>query len=86
MKKIFHDCSKFDVKPDSELFVFDTQGDDEAKELPAEVKPEGVVKPRSAKERKRQQLTATPKCFEVLLPTSKVILCALLRQYLFYYC
>lgn len=52
--------------------MIDTQGDDEVNDSLPEVKVEGVVKPRSAKERKRQQLATTPKCFEVLLPTSKV--------------
>ncbi|XP_026332248.1 ribosome biogenesis protein NOP53 [Hyposmocoma kahamanoa] len=55
---------KFDTKPDSELFILDTEGDN---------KP--VVfeeKPLSAKLRKRSKLAETPKCFEILLPSSKV--------------
>ncbi|XP_063832225.1 ribosome biogenesis protein NOP53 [Ostrinia nubilalis] len=65
---------KFDTKPDSELFVVDTQGDEhtKAKEKTADETAKVVAKPRSAKERKRLQLSQTPKCFEVLLPTSKV--------------
>ncbi|RVE53431.1 hypothetical protein evm_002001 [Chilo suppressalis] len=59
---------RFDSKPDEELFVIDTQGGDEIQE----VKTITTVKPCSAKERKRQKLAETPKCFEVLLPTSKV--------------
>ncbi|KAJ0172404.1 hypothetical protein K1T71_012377 [Dendrolimus kikuchii] len=54
---------KFDVKPDSELFVVDTGG---------EIKTEEDVKPLSAKLLKRANLPATPKCYEVLLPSSKV--------------
>ncbi|CAH2054962.1 unnamed protein product, partial [Iphiclides podalirius] len=55
---------KFETKADSELFVVDTGGDE---------KPEVVdVKPLSLKQRKRALLSQTPKCFEVLLPTSKV--------------
>ncbi|CAH2094995.1 unnamed protein product [Euphydryas editha] len=60
---------KFDTKPDEELFVLDTHGDDKPEEKP-DVKPE--IKPLSAKQRKRALLSETPKCFEVLLPTSKV--------------
>ncbi|KAJ8711568.1 hypothetical protein PYW08_008522 [Mythimna loreyi] len=56
---------KFDTKPDSELFVVDTGGDNE------EVKVEDV-KPLSRKLQKRAKLNEVPKCFEVLLPTSKV--------------
>ncbi|KAL0819171.1 hypothetical protein ABMA28_008424 [Loxostege sticticalis] len=64
---------KFDTKPDSELFVVDTQGDDDdkAKDIKSETS-EKVVKPTSAKERKRQQLSKTPKCYEILIPASKV--------------
>ncbi|CAG4990806.1 unnamed protein product [Parnassius apollo] len=55
---------KFETKPDSELFVVDTAGDE---------KPEVTdVKPLSLKQKKRALLNQTPKCFEVLLPTSKV--------------
>lgn len=57
---------KFETKPDSELFVVDTQGD--LKNLEEDVKPTFV----SAKQRKRLQLAATPKCYEILLPSSKV--------------
>ncbi|XP_050354773.1 ribosome biogenesis protein NOP53 [Nymphalis io] len=60
---------KFDVKPDEELFVLDTQGNDVSEEKP-DIKPD--IKHLSAKQRKRALLPATPKCFEVLLPTSKV--------------
>ncbi|CAG9567766.1 unnamed protein product [Danaus chrysippus] len=59
---------KFDEKPDEELFIVDTTGGD-VDEKP-EVKPD--LKAKSFKERKRAQLAETPKCFEVLLPTSKV--------------
>lgn len=60
--------SKFETKPDAELFVLDTQGVDKSEEI--DVKPD--IKPLSAKQRKREKLSETPKCFEVLLPTSKV--------------
>lgn len=59
---------KFETKPDAELFVLDTQGADKSEEI--DVKPD--IKPLSAKQRKREKLSETPKCFEVLLPTSKV--------------
>ncbi|CAD0204655.1 unnamed protein product [Chrysodeixis includens] len=58
---------KFETKPDSELFVVDTGGDK------APEKKEGEdVKPLSRKLQKRAKLKEVPKCFEVLLPTSKV--------------
>ncbi|CAH0730793.1 unnamed protein product, partial [Brenthis ino] len=60
---------KFDSKPDSELFVLDTHGNDTPEEK-SDIKPD--VKLLSAKLRKRAKLSETPKCFEVLLPTSKV--------------
>ncbi|XP_013186088.1 ribosome biogenesis protein NOP53 [Amyelois transitella] len=59
---------KFDTKPDSELFVVDTQGDGDVEVKKVDEKP--VV--LTAKQRKRQMLNETPKCFEVLLPSSKV--------------
>ncbi|CAG9793530.1 unnamed protein product [Diatraea saccharalis] len=59
---------KFDTKPDSELFVIDTLGKDEVKDEKDEI----TIKPRTAKERKRLLLSETPKCFQILLPTSKV--------------
>ncbi|KAG6446166.1 hypothetical protein O3G_MSEX004275 [Manduca sexta] len=52
---------KFETKPDSELFVVDTGGDLKDEE-----------KPLSAKQKKRAKLTEVPKCFEILLPSSKV--------------
>lgn len=55
---------KFDAKPDSELFVVDTAGKNEAGDT--------EVKPLSAKLKKRSNLAETPKCFEILLPSSKV--------------
>ncbi|XP_049885845.1 ribosome biogenesis protein NOP53 [Pectinophora gossypiella] len=55
---------KFETKPDSELFVVDTEGDSKVKDV--------EEKPLNAKQKKRKTLPATPKCFEVLLPTSKV--------------
>lgn len=61
--------SKFDAKPDSELFVLDTQGDG-ASEDKLEIKPD--VQHLSAKLRKRANLSETPKCFEILLNSSKV--------------
>lgn len=71
--KYIFNFRKFDTKPDSELFVVDTQGDDDdkAKDIKSETS-EKVVKPTSAKERKRQQLSKTPKCYEILIPASKV--------------
>lgn len=54
---------KFDTKPDSELFVVDTAGDNDEVE---------DKKPISHKLQKRAKLKELPKCFEVLLPTSKV--------------
>ncbi|XP_045778941.1 ribosome biogenesis protein NOP53 [Maniola jurtina] len=56
---------KFDTKPDEELFVLDTKGEDVK-----DVKPD--VKPLSAKQQRRAKLAETPKCFEILLPSSKV--------------
>ncbi|XP_059058765.1 ribosome biogenesis protein NOP53 [Achroia grisella] len=58
---------KFDEKPDNELFVVDTQGDKKSVE-DEDVKPIFL----SAKQRKRQKLAEIPKCYEVLLPSSKV--------------
>uniref|UniRef100_A0A2A4K625 Ribosome biogenesis protein NOP53 n=1 Tax=Heliothis virescens TaxID=7102 RepID=A0A2A4K625_HELVI len=55
---------KFETKPDSELFVVDTAGDNKD-----EVEDK---KPISHKLQKRAKLKEVPKCFEVLLPTSKV--------------
>ncbi|CAH0677541.1 unnamed protein product [Spodoptera exigua] len=54
---------KFEAKPDSELFVVDTAGDNDEVE---------DKKPLSHKLQKRAKLKELPKCFEVLLPTSKV--------------
>ncbi|XP_013165859.1 PREDICTED: uncharacterized protein CG1785 [Papilio xuthus] len=55
---------KFEAKTDSELFVVDTVGEE---------KPEVVdVKPLTLKQKKRALLPVTPKCYEVLLSTSKV--------------
>nr|XP_049693474.1 ribosome biogenesis protein NOP53 [Helicoverpa armigera] len=56
---------KFETKPDSELFVVDTAGDN--KDDAEDKKP-----PVSHKLQKRAKLKEVPKCFEVLLPTSKV--------------
>lgn len=56
-------CRKFDTKPDGELFILDTKGDSK----------EFDEKPLSAKLRKRSKLTEPPKCFDILLPSSKVI-------------
>ncbi|XP_072933609.1 ribosome biogenesis protein NOP53 [Epargyreus clarus] len=56
---------KFDSKPDEELFVIDTAGDEKPEEKPD-------IKPMSAKLRKRALLPQIPKCYEILLPTSKV--------------
>ncbi|XP_034835850.1 ribosome biogenesis protein NOP53 [Maniola hyperantus] len=56
---------KFDTKPDEELFVLDTKGEDVK-----DVKPD--VKPLSAKQQRRAKLAETPKCFEILLSSSKV--------------
>ena len=56
---------KFEKKPDSELFVIDTGGDTKTEDV--DEKP--IL---SAKLRKRAKLNAIPKCFEVLLPSSKV--------------
>ncbi|CAB3233899.1 unnamed protein product [Arctia plantaginis] len=57
---------KFETKPDSELFVIDTgeeaKADDEVEDK----------KPLSAKLQKRAKLKELPRCFEVLMPTSKV--------------
>lgn len=64
INNVFH--SKFDTKPDEELFTVDAKGDDD------DVKPD--IKPLSAKLQKRAKLAETPKCFEILLPSSKVIL------------
>ncbi|KAL4717387.1 hypothetical protein ACJJTC_017274 [Scirpophaga incertulas] len=61
---------KFDAKPDSELFVVDTEGADRVEDVKTEIAIS--VKPRSAKERKRQNIQEIPKCYEILLPTSKV--------------
>ncbi|KAJ2954593.1 hypothetical protein O0L34_g2888 [Tuta absoluta] len=59
---------QFATKPDSELFVFDTAG-----EVKGDIKPTDVEsKPKSAKQLKRAKLAETPKCFEALLPQSKV--------------
>lgn len=60
----FQFFSKFDAKPDSELFVVDTGGD--------EVPVDAEAKPLSAKLKKRQKLAEGPKCFEILIPDSKV--------------
>ena len=49
--------------------MLDTHGDGVSDEKP-EVKPD--VKPLSAKLRKRAKLSETPKCFEILLSSSKV--------------
>lgn len=57
-------CRKFETKPDSELFVLDTEGDNKAVVL--------EEKPLSTKQRKRLELAVTPKCFDILLPSSKV--------------
>ncbi|XP_053615219.1 ribosome biogenesis protein NOP53 [Plodia interpunctella] len=57
---------KFETKPDSELFILDTQGE---REFEAKEEKPVVLTP---KQRKRQKLVETPKCFEVLLPSSKV--------------
>ncbi|XP_063380723.1 ribosome biogenesis protein NOP53 [Cydia fagiglandana] len=54
---------KFEVKPDAELFVVDTAGDE------VKVKEE---RPLTAKAKKRAKLAETPKCYEVLIPSSKV--------------
>uniref|UniRef100_S4PG29 Ribosome biogenesis protein NOP53 n=1 Tax=Pararge aegeria TaxID=116150 RepID=S4PG29_9NEOP len=59
---------KFETKPDAELFVLDTKGNE--LEIKEDVKPD--IKPLSAKQQKRAKLAETPKCFEVLLPRSKV--------------
>lgn len=59
--------SKFETKPDSELFVVDTGG--EAK-VDDEVEDK---KPLSAKLQKRAKLKELPRCFEILTPTSKVL-------------
>ncbi|KOB77383.1 Uncharacterized protein OBRU01_03381 [Operophtera brumata] len=55
---------KFDTKPDSELFVVDTAGNDDPPEIDS--------KPLSAKLKKRKKLAEGPKCFEILIPDSKV--------------
>ncbi|XP_041983306.1 ribosome biogenesis protein NOP53 [Aricia agestis] len=60
---------KFEEKANEELFIIDTAGD-EKKEQKVEDKPN--VKQLSLKQKKRAQLAETPKCFEVLLPASKV--------------
>ncbi|KAI8437837.1 hypothetical protein MSG28_012055 [Choristoneura fumiferana] len=53
---------KFEAKPDAELFVVDTGGE--------EVKVE--EEKLSAKQRKRAKLAEPPKCYQILLPSSKV--------------
>ncbi|XP_050681785.1 ribosome biogenesis protein NOP53 [Leptidea sinapis] len=53
-----------DKKTDDEIFKIDTIGDD------VEEKPD--VKPLSAKQQKRAKLVETPRCFEILLNSSKV--------------
>ncbi|CAK1545780.1 unnamed protein product [Leptosia nina] len=55
---------RFDTKVDDELFVVDLKGDG------VEEKPD--IKPLSAKQRKRAALEETPRCFQILLPSSKV--------------
>ncbi|XP_023935209.2 ribosome biogenesis protein NOP53 [Bicyclus anynana] len=55
---------KFETKPDEELFVLDTKGEEE------DVKPD--IKPLSAKQLKRAKLAETPKCFHILINSSKV--------------
>ncbi|VVC99557.1 unnamed protein product [Leptidea sinapis] len=52
-----------DKKTDDEIFKIDTIGDD------VEEKPD--VKPLSAKQQKRAKLVETPRCFEILLNSSK---------------
>lgn len=68
---ITHHCylsSKFETKPDSELFVVDTAGANAVEKIEDGEAP----KPLSRKLQKRAKLKEVPKCFEVLLPTSKV--------------
>lgn len=57
---------KFETKPDSDLFVVDIAGESKD-DIEIEEK-----KPLSAKLQKRAKLKELPKCFEVLLPASKV--------------
>ncbi|GBP28911.1 Ribosome biogenesis protein NOP53 [Eumeta japonica] len=58
---------KFETKPDSELFVFDTTGEESKNDENEEKKP--II---TLKYQRRMRLTETPKCFDVLLPNSKV--------------
>ncbi|XP_037868007.1 ribosome biogenesis protein NOP53 isoform X1 [Bombyx mori] len=56
---------KFETKPDSEIFIIDTGGDG--------IKTEDEdIKPISLKKLRRSKLGEFPKCFEILLPDSKV--------------
>ncbi|XP_038207211.1 ribosome biogenesis protein NOP53 [Zerene cesonia] len=55
----------FDTKKDEEIFMLDTVGEGKEEEKPD-------VKPLSAKEQKRAKLNETPRCFQILLPSSKV--------------
>ncbi|XP_045525496.1 ribosome biogenesis protein NOP53 [Pieris brassicae] len=56
---------RFDTKKDDELFIVDTQGDGDKEDKPD-------IKPLSAKQQKRAKLNETPRCFQILLPSSKV--------------
>ncbi|XP_045504036.1 ribosome biogenesis protein NOP53 [Colias croceus] len=56
---------RFDTKKDEEIFMLDTVGEGKEEEKPD-------VKPLSAKEQKRAKLNETPRCFQILLPSSKV--------------